>query len=207
MDFSGIISAVLVIVGILLVRNITNVLPSLIGCLLRWKECLNLEDSVKSGIDRNIFAAYMILPFCLTASEYRLYDPEFLAGMPHFAYFACICGVFAGFDLLRFLASRTIRHPKVGDKIFRAGFRTSASFFCIMSSIVLIAAGISSFSGASEETTKSILLYCILAVYLVFLFRKFQIFRNSCSFFTAFLYLCVLEILPGVILVLTAVFL
>lgn len=207
MDYTGIISAVLVIAGILLVRNITNVLPSLFACLLRWKECLNLENSMRLAIDRNIFAVYMILPFCLTASGYRLYSPDFLSGLPPFTHFACICGIFAGFDLLRFLSTRLIRRPKVGEKTFRAAFRTSASFFCIMASIVLAASGICSFSGVSPDITRKILLYCILAVYLVFLFRKFQIFKNTCSFFTAFLYLCVLEILPGGALVLTAVFL
>ena len=64
-----IIAAVCVIIGILLLGRIVNILPSLLGCLLRWKECLNLEDSVRLSSDRNVFAVFMAVPLCLVAAR------------------------------------------------------------------------------------------------------------------------------------------
>ena len=202
-----ILAAVCVITGILLLRHIADILPSLAGCLLRWKECINLESSVKLSHDRNIFAAYLTVPFCLAVSEYRLYAPAFLDGMDEPAYTGCICAVFAGYLVLRAAPHIMIRNPKCGEKMFKSAGHVSFSFFCIMVTIILIEAGICSFTDVSADISRPLLLYTMLAVYLVSIFRKFQIFSNSCSFLSSFLYLCALEILPTGILVLSAVFL
>lgn len=207
MGLEQILSAVCVIAGILVLRPIVTVLPRLAGCLLRWKECINLENSVKLGRDRNIFAVFMLLPFCLAVSGYRLYMPGFLEGMRQDAYFGCVCAVFTGYLLMRTAAAAAVRKPKRGDKMWQAAVNSSSGFFCIMACLTLAAAGICSFSGISPETTRLVMLYAMLAVYLVSVFRKFQILRNCCSFLSSILYLCALEILPTAILILSAVFL
>ena len=207
MSLTDILAAVYVILGILLLRHITGILPSLLNCLLRWKECLNLENSVRLSQDRNIFAAYLTVPFCLAVSEYRLYAPAFLDGMDEPAYTGCICAVFAGYLVLRAAPHIMIRKPKCGEKTFKSAGHVSFSFFCILVTVVLIEAGICSFTDVSADISRPLLLYTMLAVYLVSIFRKFQIFSNSCSFLSSFLYLCALEILPTGILVLSAVFL
>ena len=207
MSLTDILAAVYVILGILLLRHITGILPSLLNCLLRWKECLNLENSVRLSQDRNIFAAYLTVPFCLAVSEYRLYAPAFLDGMDEPAYTGCICAVFAGYLVLRAAPHIMIRKPKCGEKTFKSAGHVSFSFFCIMVTVVLIEAGICSFTDASAYISKPLQLYTMLAVYLVSIFRKFQIFSNSCSFLSSFLYLCASEILPTGTLALSAVFL
>ena len=136
MDLLQITSAVCVVAGILLLKKIVNVIPSLIGCLVRWKECLNLEDSMRLSGDRNIVAVFLTVPFCLCAAEFRLYDPLFLGGLQPAAYFGCICGIFAGYCLLRMLAAVMVRRTKVPEKTFKAANRSSFSFFCIMSAAV-----------------------------------------------------------------------
>ena len=204
MDLLQITSAVCVVAGILLLKKIVNVIPSLIGCLVRWQECLNLEDSMRLSGDRNIVAVFLTVPFCLCAAEFRLYDPLFLGGLQPAAYFGCICGIFAGYCLLRMLAAVMVRRTKVPEKTFKAANRSSFSFFCIMSAAVLAAGGICSFAGISADTCRTVLLYVMLGVYAVSIVRKLQIFSNCCSFLTAFLYLCVLEILPTGILVTSA---
>ena len=207
MTATGIIAGICVLAGILLLRPITNVIPSLGACLLRWKECLNLEDSVKLSSDRNVMTAFLVLPFCLEAASYRLYDPAFMHTLKPFAFFAATCGIFLLYVLIRTGCAMTARSRKTSPKLFSAANRTAWSFFCIMVPVTLAAAGICSFSGIPADLTKKVILYCAGTVYIVFIFRKFQIFRNSCSFFTAFLYLCASEILPTGILVLSAVFL
>ena len=200
-----IIAAVCVIIGILLLGRIVNILPSLLGCLLRWKECLNLEDSVRLSSDRNVFAVFMAVPLCLVAARYRLYAPDFMTGgLSPEAYAACVAGVFILYCLLRLAMKGILRKPRMPEKIYKAACRSSLSFFCLSVTAVLIEAGICSFADVSADITRLVLLYSLLGVYLVAITRKFQIFRNYCSFLTAFLYLCVLEFLPTGILVISA---
>ena len=201
------IIALMAVIFILYIRNAVSILPMIAGCLLRWKECLNLENSMKLSHDRNIFAIYMTVPFCLAISCYRLYDPEFLSHVQGLAYTGCIFGVFAGYLMARTVPYILVRKPKGGEKTFKFARRVSWSYFCIMAAAVLATAGICSFSKVSMETSRTVLYYVILSLYLLSVFRKFQIFNNSCSFLTSFLYLCALEILPAGILVLPAVFL
>ena len=52
---------------IALLKRLVNIFPSLAACMVRWKESLNLEASVKHSLDRDMLAAAMIIPFCLTA--------------------------------------------------------------------------------------------------------------------------------------------
>ena len=207
MELTDILAAVCVITGILMLGRIVNVLPSVSACALRWKECMNLENSVKLSSDRNALCIFLILPFCLAVSGYRLYSPDFLEFTEDTVYFACICAVFAGYCLLRVLILLTVKPPKHGEKIFRSARKTTYSFFCLMALLTLACAGICAFAGVSGELSRMIMLYLILAVYLLCIFRKLQILRNCCSFLTSILYLCALEILPSVILVLSAVFL
>ena len=207
MQFTEILAAVCVVAGVLLLRLAANLLPSLLACVLWWKECLNLENSVRLSRDRNIFAAYLVLPFCLTVAENRLYCPDFLKNMESFPYFACICGIFGAYCLLRTAAAYIAPGGRIQEKTYKSALRSSYTFFCILVPVMLIASGICSFTDISETVTRSVTLYSALAVYALSIFRKFQIFHNSCSFFTAFLYLCVLEILPTGILVSSAVFL
>ncbi len=202
-----ILAAVCVITGILLLRHIADILPSLAGCLLRWKECINLENSVKLSHDRNIFAAWLTVPFCLAISGSRLYNPSFLDGITGLAYSGCIFAVFACYLAARTIPFIVCRAPRGGEKMFNSARKMSWSFFCILATAVLISAGICSFSDISAEITKKVELYAIGAAYLISIFRKYQIFHNSCSFLTSILYLCGLEILPTAILILSAVFL
>ena len=60
------------LIVLLLLRRLVNILPSLLACLTRGKESLNLEASVKLSRDRDVLAMAMIIPFCLTAFYYRL---------------------------------------------------------------------------------------------------------------------------------------
>ena len=53
-------------------RSLVSIFPSLVACLVRSKECFNLESSVKLSRSRDIIALAMFLPFCLLASRFNL---------------------------------------------------------------------------------------------------------------------------------------
>ena len=67
------------------------------------------------------------------------------------------------------------------------------------------AGGVLSFVGTDTEVIKTAMIWISAFTYALFLLRKTQIFSSSCNFFSAFLYLCALEIIPTGILVVPAV--
>ena len=88
------------LIVLLLLRRLVNILPSLMACLIRGKESINLEASVKLSRDRDMLALAMIIPFCLTASYYRLYSPVILDGISTNAYIGCCCEINIFFALI-----------------------------------------------------------------------------------------------------------
>ena len=207
----GTVSDIIVISSILLcilyLRRMANVLPSIISCLLRWKESINLEDSVKLGRDRNITAAILALPFILTVYRQGLLAPDFSEGFGPVGQLFLTAGL-----LLAYLGLRTVFHlifrPKrLGWKIYSASYKAFFSFFIAEALLVLITTGICRFAGCRESLTHDIVLYETGFVFLLFAIRKAQIFGKYCSFFKAILYLCGSEILPAGILVSAAIFL
>ena len=69
------------LIVLLQLRRLVNILPSLLACLIRGKESLNLEASVKLSRDRDALALAMIIPFCLATFRYWLYCPGFFEGL------------------------------------------------------------------------------------------------------------------------------
>ena len=89
-----ILALISVILIIALLKRLVNIFPSLVACMVRWKESLNLEASVKHSLDRDMLAAAMIIPFCLTVTKFGLYSPAFLSGMNENGRTAVIIGIF-----------------------------------------------------------------------------------------------------------------
>lgn len=195
----------LTIIGIANLRKLIRIFPSLAGCLLRWKENVNLEDSVRLSTARNTVYAVIAIPFCLLAAGYRLYSPDFLEPMHPTGYTLAVTGVFIAYIILRVLLSYLLQNKRISSKTYKTAFLSFRTYFITMTLAMLSTAGITSIAGAGQETVKAILLHEAAAVYLVFLIRKAQIFKSSCSLFSAILYLCGLEIFPTGILIASAI--
>ena len=200
-DILSIISVLLII---MLLKRLVNIFPSLAACMVRWKESLNLEASVKHSLDRNMLAAAMILPFCLTVTRFGLYSPSFMNGMGENARTAVTIGVFLIYCGLRMMMSAIIKTHKTSSKAVTAAERSAFTFFIIMTLILIITGWIMSFAGADIGLTKNAMLWISASIYALYLLRKFQIFVSGCSIFAAFLYLCALEIFPTGALVASA---
>ena len=67
--------------------------------------------------------------------------------------------------------------------------------------------GIMSFIDVDNSIIKDAMIWVSGAIYLLFLIRRTQIFASSYNFFTVFLYLCALEIIPTGVLVTSAMIL
>lgn len=203
---ADILALLSIIVVVLLLKRFVNIFPSLMACTIRWKESINLEASVKHSLDRDMLAAAMILPFCLVADGFRLYSPRFMDGLGNNAHLASVIGIFAAYCIIRMLISKMFHPQKMNPKIWKTAGRSSFTFFIILTLVLLAMGGIMRFAGIDPLFTRNAMLCVSAFIYALFLLRKFQIFIFGGSFFTGFLYLCALEIIPTGVLVASAVF-
>ena len=190
---------------LLLLKTLVGVFPSLLACLIRWKESVNLDASVQLGRDRDIMALTMVLPFCLTVCRFNLYAPQWMESMGEAGRLGIITGIFIAFILLRKFMEHIWQPKKMNPKTYRTACKSAHTFFSILALLLLITGGVMSFLDAPGETIKTAMLWISATIYLLFILRKSQIFISSCSFFTTFLYLCALEIIPTGALVASAI--
>ena len=200
-----ILALISLLIILLMLRRLVGVCPSLMACLIRWKESVNLEASVKLKTDRDIIAFTMIIPFCLTAARFRLYDPGFMKGLGDTAYLGAIIGIFAAYIIIRVILDAIFLPPRKRKKGEGIAVRCSYSFFIILTFLLLAAGSILTFANVGEETVRCTMLWISGLTYTLFTIRKTQIFINSGSFFAAFLYLCTLEFLPTGLLIASGV--
>ena len=192
---------------ITLLRRLVSIFPSLLACLIRWKESVNLEMSVKLSRDRNILAIALIIPFCLTAFHWGLYRPSFIESLSPASGLAITIGVFIAYILLRWALTSICRSKKSRKSAYSTSIAAGRTFFIILTLLLMAIGGIMSFIGASTQTIKDAMIWVSGAIYLLFILRRTQIFASSYNFFIVFLYLCALEIIPTGVLVTSAMIL
>ncbi|MBQ8422192.1 MAG: DUF4271 domain-containing protein [Bacteroidales bacterium] len=192
------------LIVLLLLKRIVGIFPSVVGCLIRWKESVNLEASVKLSRDRDVTALALVIPFCLTACSFRLYDPGFMEGLAEEIRLGITAAVFVTYVLFRLLTARLFRPQKMSKATYGTAHKASCTFFILLTLLLLATGGLMSIIGVAQDVTRCAMLWISAGIYAMFLLRKTQIFASSCSVFTAFLYLCALEIIPTGTLVVSA---
>lgn len=172
---------------------------SLLGCIVRWKESVNLHASVSLSRMRD-YAAWLLLPtFLLLCSEYDIYPPVWpFETWPSIARTSLI---FAAYLLVRALCNLVFRGRKIARKDFFCAICCQRNFFVILVFIMAFTFCICSVFDIAHETAGDILGLEIVVVYAVHLIRKTQIFTYYVGFLAGFLYLCTLEILPTGLLI------
>ena len=195
------------LVIICLLRRTIEIFPSLLASLIRWKESINLFNSVKLSRDRNMIALSMIVPFCLVVTASGIYSPSYMSTMDEDTRFGITFGVFIIYIVLRTLLERICLPKRRNAQMYRCACISAYTFFILLTILLLSLWGILSVLNANPSSSKDAMLWLSGGIYLIFLLRKTQISASTCSIFTAFLYLCALEILPTGALVASAVIL
>lgn len=203
-DILAIISTVAVII---LMRRLLNIYPSLLACIIRWKESINLEASVKHSLDRNMFAVAMIIPFCLIVYRFGIYSPAFMEGINETFSLLIIIGIFGAYFALRRAMIRIMRPKKMNPKTYKAAICCAYTFFIILTLTLFFVGGIMALLKTDPIVTRTAIIWLSAIIYGIYIFRKTQIFTSSCSIFRGFLYLCGLEIFPTGVLVASALIL
>ncbi len=203
-DILAIISTVSVII---LMRRLLNIYPSLLACIIRWKESINLEASVKHSLDRNMFAVAMIIPFCLIVYRFGIYSPAFMEGINETFSLLIIIGIFGAYFALRRAMIRIMRPKKMNPKTYKAAICCAYTFFIILTLTLFFVGGIMALLKTDPIVTRTAIIWLSAIIYGIYIFRKTQIFTSSCSIFRVFLYLCGLEIFPTGVLIASALIL
>ena len=193
------------IVVIAILNRLINIYPSLMACTIRWKENINIHNSLKLRTDRNLLAMAMIIPFCLVIDRYISEHITILSEMPDAVRLLTIIGAFLCYICIRGTLSLIIKPVKGHDETFMAAQHSSRTFFIILSLTLIATVGCFSLLDPKPERTMRILIWILSGIYLIFILRKTQILLSSYSFFASFLYLCALEILPTGVLVTSVV--
>ena len=203
----NILALISVLICLSLLKRFTAIFPSLMACIIRWKESVNLEASVKLSNDRDKLAFAMLMPFCLVADRFCLYEPKFLSGFDGNMKLAITIGIFLVYFMLRTIAAKFYRPKGRSSKCYKIADKSALTFFIILTLILLAMGGVMTFMDVEPAMIKSAMLWVSAGIYALSLLRKTQIFVSGCSIFTAFLYLCALEIFPTGILVVSALIL
>ena len=200
-----ILALISIIITISLLKRLVNIFPSLMAGMIRWKENSNLQISLKMRTDRNLLAAAMFIPFCLTAYRFSMYSPGFMEGFSENAKLGATSGVFAAYVAFRAVCSYIFRSRKLTESTYRTAIDSARTYFIILVLLLTATGGVLTFLEVPELPIRTAMIWISGAMYLVFIIRKTQIFYSSCSIFASFLYLCALEILPTGVLIASAV--
>ena len=200
-----ILAFISLIIMMMALRTLVEVFPSLMACLIRSKESINLEASAQLSRERNILSVCLVMPFCLLVWQKDMYAPAFMQGLDENLRFGIIFGIFLTYMLLRKALEHFMKPKVMNSKVYATACKSGRTFFSILTLILLTMAGIMAILGIPADITTSAMLWISATIYLIYLLRKTQILISSASFFAAFLYLCALEFIPTGALIASAI--
>ena len=155
-DISVLLSLLVIIC---MLRRILEIFPSLLASLIRWKESVNLFNSVKLSRSINMTALSMVVPFCLAASASRMYCPSFMESMGDDARFGITLGVFTLFIMLRMILERFCAPKRRNQQMYRCACRSSYIFFTLLTILLISLWGILSVMNVDANTSRDAMLW------------------------------------------------
>jgi hypothetical protein len=192
------------VLAIAFLKRFLQVLPYMADSYLRVRGSAALEGSIRVSQDRNLVALVFTIPAVLLVYRYRLYDPSLIRDLDPNLRLAGVALALLAYVLVRHMIYLWVR-PRQRVDIFRQAHRVAYTYFIFLMLLVLITVGILEIAGLESAIVRYVLYAEIGLVFILLLHRTSQILSLSCNHLRTFLYLCALEILPAVLLVVSAV--
>lgn len=205
--FLVILAMALLVAGLILARKILEVSSSVIGCFIRWKECVNLEDSARLRWDRNVVAVFSFPLFCLIASAYRLWEPSFMQTTGPGLHYLLTAAAAFGYIGLRTAIGFSLFPKNMSRKNYAVAMNEFFTFMIAAAFVLPVTAALLSIPGVPDADIRGVLMWELAVIYAVHFIRKAQILSASLSLFPTILYLCTLELIPTAALVVSAAYL
>ena len=194
----GLLSLVAVLISL---RTFLSIMPSLVACILRAKENINLEESARLVRERNVVYLVLLVPAAIAISWYNLWCIDvFDTWLPEFRFLITVGMIGAGVGM-KVLLARLMEPRGVNRKLYNAVKFSFRNFSVTATLLCLVTIGTMSLFGADDESIKSVTLCVAGGVYVIYLLRKLQIIASFRDIFSSILYLCALELLPTGIIV------
>lgn len=194
------VNTVLVVIATLLMfitlRIFLNIAPMLFDSLSRWKACVNIDASVQLKGDRNTLATIITLPIALVADRYGLLSASLMDKVPEAWTSPVTLAVIILWLLVRHLLFYLCSIRAYRQETFRTAHTSFFNYWIIAGLLIVLTAGVISFTGISDSVGRTIVLYELAVMYLIAILRKSQILLSYCGPLTTFLYLCALEFIP-----------
>lgn len=198
------LAVVLTFLFMLNLKSFLKIAPSLWDCVVRWKGNLDLEDSIQLSRSRNWIAAILFVPFCMVVYSYNLFNPEIIASFPPIPKLGAVTGALLVYLLLRAFLNWQLEMHNFSSSVFTAANRSFYNYCVILFFLLFISGAIVKALTGDYIVARRVLLWEMAITYLVFIYRRGQIFSSVCNPFSTILYLCSLELLPTAALVLSA---
>ena len=200
-------AVVFTVLFILEFRSFLKIWPYLANCIWRWKSNLELEDSLQLSRSRDQVALTLAVPTCMLAYSYSLYAPDIIQGLPPLLRIAAVAGaILFQIPLRAFLNWQIVMHG-TRSGTFQAANGAFKNYSILLFFLLFFVGAVSMALTGDIERTRSVLMWVTGVSYMVYVFRRGQIFSSACNPFVTILYLCGLELLPTAILVLSGMLL
>ena len=154
-----------VIVVMIFLKTIVEILPSVLACLIRWKENINIEASVRLSRDRDFSAIAMLIPFCLTVFRFRIYNPDFISNLPDSPRLWAIIGIFSAYLLIRKAATLMVHPRRMPQKTLSATEKSANTYFILLTLILLLVDSTCSFFDATQNAIRLTSLWLSSLIY------------------------------------------
>ncbi len=184
------------LLALLTLKSLLNLYPMLLDSLTRWKGCVNIDSSIRLKSDRNLLSLIWLLPIVLVADRYGLPRLSLLDRIPPEWHLSGTLAVLVIWLALRYICYFVCSLRARRQETFRSAHKALFNFLIVLAMLMILTAGIISFTQLSDDTARTIFLYEAAFFYLASLVRERQILGTFCSHFQTFLYLCALEIVP-----------
>lgn len=188
-------------------NRIIGIFPFITGSLFRWKEIVNLENSIKLTRDRNSIAFIALFIIVLAVSRFDIYSPSYLSLLPRSLHTAGILGAVLLFLLLREIFIIGLSPRSFSIEQYRLANRSIFNFMIFWAAVIVFTVFVRMIFNINLMIIKNLILIQIGFFYFIFLIRKTQIMIKACGHIAAFLYLCSLELLPAGLLIASGLFL
>lgn len=201
------ITALAILLVILYLRRFTSILPHISRGVLRWREIILMEGNMRLCRERDSVASAALIISFVCISRLDLFPAAFLAALTPGWKSLASAGVIVGFLILRQICTLCAPSGKIRQDTKRISEGCASNFFIMGVSLLLFLIILYSLSSTLAIFAHKAAYWVILAVWLVFLMRKYQIIATDDGRFTAILYLCTIELIPAVILAATMMYL
>lgn len=201
------LAALCMILLILFLRRLVTVMPHISAGLFRWKKLVSMEDNMRLSRERDSVATVCVPTAMMCISRLDMVRADFITPLTPGMKTLAIMGLISGFLLVRKIFAAVFPERKFRHDSCKAGNKAGYDFLILLTVCYLILILAGSFSDGWMEFAHKASYYVTGALWGIFLIRKMQIMDTNDGQFTAFLYLCTVEILPAGLLVASIVYL